>query len=223
MNSQKSSLLFGGILILIGLFVLLSNLGVIFIESEIVVALFFLAGGAYFFYLFSGKKAVGHLIVASILTFIGLTVFLQTIPGFHDKFIAVLLFAGLAALFLFGFLRNTDNWGFLIPTGIFSTLALIVFIDTSRYIDDDIVGSIFFLGLGLTFGALYLIRNEENKLEWAREFGATDVINASKVEPVEAIKEMTGGNGVDYVFEAVGTIETLLQSIWSRAARRTST
>ncbi len=56
----------------------------------------------------------------------------------------------------------------------------------------------------------------ENKLTWAKEFGATDVVDASKTDPVEAIKEMTHGNGVDYSFEAVGTPETLLQALWSR-------
>ncbi|MDA0999897.1 MAG: zinc-binding dehydrogenase [bacterium] len=56
----------------------------------------------------------------------------------------------------------------------------------------------------------------ENKLEWAREFGATHVINAQKTDPVQAIKDLTGGNGVDYAFEAVGSPHTLLQALWSR-------
>ena len=56
----------------------------------------------------------------------------------------------------------------------------------------------------------------DNKLAWAREFGATDVVNASETDPVEAIKDLTGGNGVDYSFEAVGTPQTLLQALWSR-------
>ena len=63
----------------------------------------------------------------------------------------------------------------------------------------------------------------QNKLSWAREFGATDVIDAGKVDPVEAIKELTGGNGVDYAFEAVGTPETLLQALWSRDLAGTCT
>jgi S-(hydroxymethyl)glutathione dehydrogenase/alcohol dehydrogenase len=41
------------------------------------------------------------------------------------------------------------------------------------------------------------------KLERALEFGATDVVNASQNDPVEAIRELTAG-GVDYAFEAVG-------------------
>jgi S-(hydroxymethyl)glutathione dehydrogenase / alcohol dehydrogenase len=42
-----------------------------------------------------------------------------------------------------------------------------------------------------------------SKLETAKLMGATDVINASKVDPVEAVKELTEG-GVEYAFEAFG-------------------
>ena len=65
-------------------------------------------------------------------------------------------------------------------------------------------------------GRIIAVDIAENKLEWAREFGATDTVNAKKGDPVEQIKEMTGSNGVNFVFEAVGTPETLLQSLWSR-------
>ena len=37
----------------------------------------------------------------------------------------------------------------------------------------------------------------------AREFGATDVVDASNVDPVLAVQELTGG-GVDHAFEAIG-------------------
>ncbi|TAK20611.1 MAG: Zn-dependent alcohol dehydrogenase [Chloroflexota bacterium] len=43
-----------------------------------------------------------------------------------------------------------------------------------------------------------------NKLAYAREMGATDTINASDADPVDAIKEITGGQGVDYAFDAIG-------------------
>ena len=42
-----------------------------------------------------------------------------------------------------------------------------------------------------------------SKLELARKFGATDVVDASDGDAVEKIKEMTGG-GVHYAFEAIG-------------------
>ncbi len=43
----------------------------------------------------------------------------------------------------------------------------------------------------------------ESKLATARELGATHVVDASSRDPVEAIRDMTGG-GVDYSFEAIG-------------------
>ncbi len=43
----------------------------------------------------------------------------------------------------------------------------------------------------------------ESKLELAKEFGATDVVNASETDAVEAVQELTDG-GVHYSFEAIG-------------------
>ena len=43
----------------------------------------------------------------------------------------------------------------------------------------------------------------ETKLAQARELGATHAVDASKVDPVKTIREMTGG-GVEYAFEAIG-------------------
>jgi len=54
----------------------------------------------------------------------------------------------------------------------------------------------------------------DNKLELAKEFGATHGINASQVDPVTAIQDITNG-GVDYAFDAIGvkvTNEQILPS-----------
>ncbi len=54
----------------------------------------------------------------------------------------------------------------------------------------------------------------DNKLELAKEFGATHVINASQVDPVTAIQDITNG-GADYAFDAIGvkvTNEQILPS-----------
>ena len=47
----------------------------------------------------------------------------------------------------------------------------------------------------------------EDKLRFATEWGATHTVNASEVDPVEAIRELTGG-GADFVFDAIGKRET---------------
>jgi S-(hydroxymethyl)glutathione dehydrogenase / alcohol dehydrogenase len=54
-----------------------------------------------------------------------------------------------------------------------------------------------------------------HKLDLAREFGATDVVNARETDPVAAIQELTRGQGVDYSFEAIGRPETIRQAFES--------
>jgi S-(hydroxymethyl)glutathione dehydrogenase / alcohol dehydrogenase len=50
-----------------------------------------------------------------------------------------------------------------------------------------------------------------SKLELARELGATDTLNASNADPVQQVRELTGG-GVHYSFEALGTKATAEQA-----------
>ena len=50
-----------------------------------------------------------------------------------------------------------------------------------------------------------------SKLELARKFGATEVVNATDNDPVEAVRELTGG-GVHYAFEAIGLKVTTEQA-----------
>ena len=57
---------------------------------------------------------------------------------------------------------------------------------------------------------------DDRKLEWARQFGATDVVNSRQADPVEAIRELTGGFGADVVIEAVGRPETYQQAFYAR-------
>ncbi len=57
---------------------------------------------------------------------------------------------------------------------------------------------------------------DDRKLEWARRFGATHTINSSEGDPVEAIKALTGGNGVDVAIEAIGLPQTYRQAFEAR-------
>jgi S-(hydroxymethyl)mycothiol dehydrogenase len=57
---------------------------------------------------------------------------------------------------------------------------------------------------------------DPRKLEWARTFGATHLVNPNDGDPVEHIRDLTGGLGVDYSFDAVGQPKTLQQALASR-------
>ncbi len=60
-------------------------------------------------------------------------------------------------------------------------------------------------------GRIIAVDIQEAKLDLARQFGATDVVNATEGDPVEQINELTGG-GVEYSFEALGLKETTEQA-----------
>ena len=56
----------------------------------------------------------------------------------------------------------------------------------------------------------------QEKLDLAKEFGATHTINASSQDPLAAIVEITSGTGVDYSIETAGltnTIETAFRTV----------
>lgn len=46
----------------------------------------------------------------------------------------------------------------------------------------------------------------------ARELGATGFVNASQCDPVQAVKNLTGGKGVDFAFEAIGLAKPIEQA-----------
>ncbi len=52
----------------------------------------------------------------------------------------------------------------------------------------------------------------DNKLEYARQFGATDTVNGSRGDAVEQVRALSGG-GVDYAFEVIGNGKTVEQAI----------
>ena len=56
---------------------------------------------------------------------------------------------------------------------------------------------------------------KENRLELAKELGATHTINAAEVDPVEEIQKITGGLGIAYVLETSGVAPVLSQAILS--------
>ena len=86
---------------------------------------------------------------------------------------------------------------------------------------ENATGSIAFIGLGgigmsaLLAAGMYNFKNvfaidiNDDKLEIAKKYGATRVINPSRENPLDVIKDITHGQGVDYSFESAGTAKTI--------------
>ncbi|MCA9821359.1 MAG: Zn-dependent alcohol dehydrogenase [Dehalococcoidia bacterium] len=62
----------------------------------------------------------------------------------------------------------------------------------------------------------------ESKLATAKELGATHIVDASSHDPVEAVRDLTGG-GVEYSFEAIGLKKAAEQCYEALAAGGTAT
>ncbi len=60
------------------------------------------------------------------------------------------------------------------------------------------------------------VDTDNQKLHWAREFGATHTINARDLDAVETIQDLTDGFGADVVIDAVGRPETWKQAFYAR-------
>jgi S-(hydroxymethyl)mycothiol dehydrogenase len=79
------------------------------------------------------------------------------------------------------------------------------------------VGDAAILGARLAgAGTIIGVDIDQRKLDWARQFGASHVVNARETDPVAAIRELTGGNGADVVIEAIGRPETYRQAFYAR-------
>src|SRR4030095_568037 len=53
----------------------------------------------------------------------------------------------------------------------------------------------------------------DSKLTYAKDFGATHTVNGSTTKVVEFVRSLTGGRGVDYAFDAIGSAATTLLQI----------
>jgi succinate semialdehyde reductase (NADPH) len=69
--------------------------------------------------------------------------------------------------------------------------------------------------LAHAFGAYPIVAVDvrREKLELARALGATHVVDARQTRPQDAVRDLTGGRGVDVAFEVLGRPETFVQAL----------
>lgn len=81
--------------------------------------------------------------------------------------------------------------------------------DTVAVVASGGVGSAL-IQLAAVFGASVIVAVDisDEKLDAARELGATHTVNSASANAPEAIREITGGRGVDVAFEALGNVAT---------------
>lgn len=68
-------------------------------------------------------------------------------------------------------------------------------------------------------GTIIAVDVVPRKLEWARRFGATHVVDAGRGSPVAEVRALAGGAGVNYAFEAIGEPAAMRQAYDTLAKR----
>ncbi len=158
MKKDQSRLIWGGILILVGILFLLQELNILSNASQYLWLILMAAGATVFLWIYFTKKEQWWAIIPGLtllgLSLSGLDSLLNIFPGSDWTGSVFLGCIGLA--FWLVYLRRQDQWWAIIPGGVLLTLAAVAGLD--RILDWSEV--IFFLGLAGTFALVGILPNQ---------------------------------------------------------------
>ena len=165
MKSKSGRIIFGGLLILLGVILFIQSLLGFNISGLIVPALF-LVGGGVFFYLFANNQEQWWALIPgfTLLGIGGLTGMGELAPRFASIFGGAFFLAMIGLSFLVIFILHREYWWAVIPAGVLFTLALMTLAGQAN---GSLSGALFFLGLAVTFGVLGLMPvGQKDKWPW---------------------------------------------------------
>ncbi len=168
MLGQRRHLIIGLLLIAVGAVSLLGNLHFLDGISDYLFALMFAAVGLVFSDMYRDGRQMRHLVGSASFMLVAFIIVLDALPGVDEDMTAVVLFWGFAAVGVYAFSQNRTKWGLALGSGIAFSIGTVVLADMLWPYSDDMQGAAFMLGLSLTFWYLYTLRNEQNRLAWAR-------------------------------------------------------
>jgi hypothetical protein len=161
----KSRVVWGSLLVVLGLLVLLENFGLFTLSSAVVAVLFFFAGIFFVSLFFEDKERWWSLIPGFALLSIAVIILAsQFAPRWADSWSGLIILGGIGLSFLVTYLLDRNQWWAIIPAGVMITLGVVAGVGDFLGVD---AGVIFFLGLGLTFASLAMVRPTEGNLKWA--------------------------------------------------------
>lgn len=169
MYSKNKHIALGISVIIFGLFLLLSNLRIIYLNSQFFWSAAFIALGIIFINVHQHNKMHrGPLVFGTILIILGLIGLLDSFGSIIDEFPEFLILWFFSAIFVIIYVRNNIKWWSIIPGGLFFILGAMALLDRHSLIEGDLLWVVFFAGFSLIFWFLFLIRDVQNKLHWAK-------------------------------------------------------
>jgi hypothetical protein len=155
-------------LIVVGALFLLQTMGIVEGILPLLWVFVFVAGGAIFLYFFWINREHWWALIPGF-TLIGVGALLGLTeygPRQLDNLAAALLLACIGLSFWIIYFINREHWWAIIPGGILFSVAVMVGLE-DVLAGDDVIVSIFFLGLALTFGAIALLPSPYGRMKWA--------------------------------------------------------
>ncbi|NLG96293.1 MAG: hypothetical protein GX491_02930 [Chloroflexi bacterium] len=168
MGRQWFRILVSLFLIGLGVLFLLNNLNLLpwsIISEQIFWGAAFGLGGLIFLGVFLSNRENWWAVIPGFVL-LGLAIIVSGIipPGFGDLEGGV--FLGMIGLsFWVIYFTHREQWWAVIPGGVLVTLAAIATMPNS--LEGLVTGGIFFLGLALTFGLVYLLPTPDGRMYWA--------------------------------------------------------
>jgi hypothetical protein len=139
------------------------------VNGNLIGALFLYAVALPFLVVYlTGPTRRWALIPAAVIALVGTIPLLSSVVGGDWLGVAVMLL--LSVPFFYVYFRWQENWWALIPAGVFVSIGLVVVLGIllpDRPLFQGLLNGLLLLGLGLTFGLLWLMR-ETRPTAWAR-------------------------------------------------------
>ncbi len=169
MKKLDSHILWGGLLILLGLLFGLQSLGVVgtgLVWGWVWALIFGAAGAAFLYWYLTNRESWWAIIPGLTLLGLGALIFLGS-SGFKlAEVLGGALFMGAIGLaFWIIYARDRTRWWAIIPGGVMFSLAALILL--SELFGEEAVVGVFFLGLAATFGLVYLLPTGEERMRWA--------------------------------------------------------
>lgn len=167
MKWLESRVIWGILLIALGLIFLLQSFGFLGGLLALVWAFAFGAAGLAFLFVFLTNRAHWWAIIPgfALLSLAALIALDQLFPRLTDSLGGTLFLGGIGLGFWAVFLLNREHWWTAIPGGVLFTLALVA--GLSPFLGGAATGGVFFVGLGLTFGLLSFLPTPQGRMKWA--------------------------------------------------------
>ena len=215
-QKQRWPILIGSLLILGGVVLLLGTFGVLNLGALFWAGAFVIAGGAFLAVFVQNRAHWWALIPGMALLGVAATIVgAELFPAgsfIHEAAGAFVLFF-IALSFALIYLRDPGQWWPIIPMGALLSVTAITLLATTTEIQGEVLGSILFFGMALTFLIVALVPSAAGQMRWA--FIPAAILGLMGVLIAGAFTQV-----LTYVWPVVlilGGLALLIGTVWRRS------